>query len=461
MTKPKIILFFSVLIFFLLTDISAQPYPDQHYVMQTDEMNNNLETIEGMKLSDDGKSFVLTDDALNGYIILKPQFSNNPFNRGLPSWNGTAIDPQSSFKVLMRFPYGNGWSPWLVVGYWKENVWSVFDATSYGGGYIDYDYVKLYSYKNGWQFKVVMSRANLQKPSPSIHKLSFFVSDEQTTSSVNISAIVNDKPGSIFIPTQFIYQYGVDPVIGGSICSPTSVAMILKSYDIEVDPLQFARDTFDPYYRIFGIWPRVVQNASEFGLDGAVTRYRTWSQAREVLADGGRISMSVGLPLYEGHLIMLAGFTSDGRPIVHDPAQSNGYAYIFDKSKLSQSWFEKGGVAYTFYPAGNTTNILDDNSRIIAEYFMLHQNYPNPFNPTTRIRFSIPGTVYEKHAVSLKVFDILGREISVLLNEEIPSGSYEIDFNADSGGTTLPSGIYFAVLRAGSFIQTIKMTLVK
>ena len=94
--------------------------------------------------------------------------------------------------------------------------------------------------------------------------------------------------------------------------------MALFSYDIEVDPLEFARDTRDPYYGIFGIWPRVVQHASEYGLDGAVTRYRSWSEAREVLAANGRIVISVGPPLYAGHLMMLAGFTDEGNPIVQD-----------------------------------------------------------------------------------------------------------------------------------------------
>ncbi len=142
--------------------------------------------------------------------------------------------------------------------------------------------------------------------------------------------------------------------------------MILKSYSIEVDPYQFALDTHDPYYNMFGIWPRVVQNASEYGLDGAVTRYRAWSEARTVLANGGRIAMSVGLPLYSGHLLMLAGFTSDGRPIVHDPAKSNGYSYVYNKTSISQSWFNKGGIAYTFYPAGSYPTSVENSSNQIV-----------------------------------------------------------------------------------------------
>ena len=139
--------------------------------------------------------------------------------------------------------------------------------------------------------------------------------------------------------------------------------MILRSYGIPVDPLQFARDTYDSYFEMFGIWPKVVQNASQYGVDGAVTRYRSWSQARQVLANGGRISMSVGPPLYSGHLMMLAGFTASGDPIVHDPARENGYAFVFNKSDLSHSWFDKGGVAYTLYLSGTGPLAVDATGR--------------------------------------------------------------------------------------------------
>jgi len=438
----NIILFFLVLPFYLF----SQNYPDQQYVIRIDSIYANIETNVGMTLSNDGKSIMLQDGVNDGYIILKPQSSQSPFNEGLPSWNGSAADANNGFRVQMRFPYNGGWSPWLTVGYWKINILGSYLKPSYGGnsgGYIDYDNVKLYTYQSAWQFKVIMKRTSAAITSPTIYKLGFFVSDSRTTTSVNISSIVNDNPAEIFIPTDFVYQYGVDPVIGGDICSPTSVSMILKSYNIVVDPYQFALDNYDTNFGMFGIWPRVVQNAAEYGLDGAVTRYRTWSEAREVLENGGRISMSLGSPLYpSGHLVMLAGFTSDGRPIVHDPAQSNGDSYIFDKTLLSQSWFKKGGIAYTFYPADSATvSVENSNEQIIVDDYQLYQNYPNPFNPGTVISFSIPQAGQTK----ISVYDMLGREVATLVNEFLNAGLHTTQFNAND----LSSGIYIYRIESG------------
>ena len=219
-----------LILFAFLSNIAfAQNYPDQQYIFRIDSIFQNIETNDGVKLSDDGKSLMLQEGKTNGYVILKPQYSQFPFNEGLPSWNGTAPNDNSAFKVQMRFPYNGGWSPWLTVGFWKANIWSSYGTTSYSGGYIDYDNAKLNSYVSSWQFKIIMTRTTSGQSSPTLHKLSFFVSDSRTTSSVNITQIVNDNPAQIFIPTNFIYQYGVDPQIGGSICSPTSVAMILRS----------------------------------------------------------------------------------------------------------------------------------------------------------------------------------------------------------------------------------------
>ncbi len=440
-------------------EFPAQSYPDQHYFWEDEDLAANIESMSGIEISEDGKTIQLQDGVNLGTIIFKPDSSEQPFNRGLPSWNGHAPNDKSGFKVLMRF-YNNGWSPWLTVGFWKANIWSGYGQTSYSGGKIDIDYAVLNSYHNKWQFQVIMKR-NSGEQSPTLNKLSFFVSDQRTTDNVNISQIVADKPASIFIPTQHFYQYALDPGIGGNICSPTSVAMVLRSYDIQVDPLQFARDNHDPYWGIFGVWPRSVQNGVEFGLKGSVTRYRSWSDARKTLEAGGRVVMSVGAPLYPvGHLMMLAGFDASGNPIVHDPARSNGYSYKWNKTSLSSSWFLKGGVAYTFFPpdtAGVTSVESDQN---VPDQFMLYSNYPNPFNSTTRIKFSVP----TRQNVTLKIYDVLGNEVSTLVNEEKNPGTYTVDFNSDNlpgGKQGLASGFYFYTLQTPEFSATGKMVLLK
>jgi plastocyanin len=95
--------------------------------------------------------------------------------------------------------------------------------------------------------------------------------------------------------------------------------------------------------------------------------------------------------------------------------------------------------------------VSDDE--LIAEEFELNQNYPNPFNPSTRISYSIPSASF----VNLKVYDIIGNEITVLVNEEKQAGNYQIDFDA----TELSGGVYFYQLLTGSFVETKKMILMK
>ncbi|HZW40143.1 MAG TPA: T9SS type A sorting domain-containing protein [Ignavibacteriaceae bacterium] len=86
-------------------------------------------------------------------------------------------------------------------------------------------------------------------------------------------------------------------------------------------------------------------------------------------------------------------------------------------------------------------------------YFNLSKNYPNPFNPTTKINFQIP----EDGIVELKVYDINGNELKILLNEFISAGEYTLDFNA----TDLPSGIYFYRIKYKEYVETRQMVLLK
>jgi hypothetical protein len=89
----------------------------------------------------------------------------------------------------------------------------------------------------------------------------------------------------------------------------------------------------------------------------------------------------------------------------------------------------------------------------IPDHYSLCQNYPNPFNPITNISFSIPTRSF----VSIRVFDLLGREVSTIVSEQIPAGNYTRQWNA----ANFPSGVYFYHLKAGSFTETKKLLLLK
>jgi hypothetical protein len=109
--------------------------------------------------------------------------------------------------------------------------------------------------------------------------------------------------------------------------------------------------------------------------------------------------------------------------------------------------------------------LFAENQEYTLNNFSLEQNYPNPFNPTTKIRYTIPTPLSPPFAkggkiggfITLKVYDVLGNEITKLVNEEKSAGTYEVEFD----GNGLPSGIYFYRLTAGKYLGTKKMIYLK
>jgi hypothetical protein len=127
-------------------------------------------------------------------------------------------------------------------------------------------------------------------------------------------------------------------------------------------------------------------------------------------------------------------------------------SYIFTDNRVipGKYWYRLRQIDYDgSYEYSNQIEV-----EVTAPYkFSLEQNYPNPFNPVTTIKYSIGKTQF----VTLKVYDVLGNETAILVNEEKPSGTYEVIFD----GKNLSSGIYFYRLSAGSFNLIRKMTLMK
>jgi hypothetical protein len=122
-----------------------------------------------------------------------------------------------------------------------------------------------------------------------------------------------------------------------------------------------------------------------------------------------------------------------------------------------------GGSSTSMFMVSSEPLAIDDNLNKIPSEFSLKQNYPNPFNPSTRIKFEIPST----SLVTLKVYDLLGNEITTLVDEEKTAGVYEVEFSATGGSASggnaynLSSGIYFYKLQAEGFTQTKKFIFLK
>jgi Tol biopolymer transport system component len=149
------------------------------------------------------------------------------------------------------------------------------------------------------------------------------------------------------------------------------------------------------------------------------------------------------VPSNGGTPLLLVGDPNYGD---YDPCYSKNGKYV-------------GYAGFTLFDIYSHKNLLDkntsssakENSQLIT--YALSQNYPNPFNPKTVISYQLPAT----SNVTLKVYDLLGDEVATLINEEKPGGEYEVEFNAAS----LPSGVYYYQLKAGEYVNTKKMVLLK
>lgn len=165
-------------------------------------------------------------------------------------------------------------------------------------------------------------------------------------------------------------------------------------------------------------------------------------------ANGGKILMRLnGQNL--GNLIDIpatGGWTSWSNVIVNDIALPQGVQNL-------NLMFFNGGFNLNYIDFELISVGVDDENEGLIEDYELNQNFPNPFNPTTNITYQVP---IDGH-VALKIYDILGKEIVTLVNEQNIKGKYSVTFD----GSKLAGGVYFYRLESGSFISTKKLILIK
>ena len=198
----------------------------------------------------------------------------------------------------------------------------------------------------------------------------------------------------------------------------------------------------------------------------------TWSITRQMTVM--RRSSHTASLIYNGKVLLVGGFIDAVTPTaeLYDPITDTFSAVdsmITPRQQHTATLLQDGSVLVTGGSNGSgATNLTEryivdtsvvsvkengKHDKIIPDLNQLFQNYPNPFNPSTIISWQSPVGSWQ----TLKIYDVLGNEVAMLVNEEREAGYHSIDFN----GSDLPSGIYFYRIQSGNFIDTKKMILLK
>jgi hypothetical protein len=276
-------------------------------------------------------------------------------------------------------------------------------------------------------------------------------------SNVNLFGNVHQRKGFIMpynntIMREWISDIGVVPF------QTNTYFKIVQSLQLNNQDTSYITDGGHPSFSVFT--PILETSTLDFNFDFRV--YHTYNYYysvffKNIYADCFYKSNSDSISA--GRLI--AYYTSDGinsRLIFHLSSEllNNGYSFYYKVTAIDWSLIpiviSKPDSGY--YKLVYTPTFVEEENGIPTE-FSLSQNYPNPFNPSTNIQYSISSRQF----VTLKVFDVLGKEVATLVNEDREVGNYNVEFTMNN--VQLSSGIYFYQLKADTFVETKKMILLK
>lgn len=285
-----------------------------------------------------------------------------PFNELLPSWN---FDLPEDTGVVVDIRVGRGkrkWSEWFQLG--RDGVRFPEESTpvlTSKWGEVDVDYLLLSEACTMFQYRVSYHTKN---PAFSPCLKLFAISYSNSLGEKGLwKRWHRDHPGlsskasvPIALDVPYRSQLAASRRLRGSICCPTSVAMVLGFYGNDLPTTDVARLCYDQGTRIYGNWPKAAQVLSQFGLRSWIQRFRTFDDAAVELAKGRPIIASTrstrsdvqGTPYRPtaGHVIVIRGITADGDIMVNDPASSSEEKgkTVRSRDYMQRIWLDKGGV---------------------------------------------------------------------------------------------------------------------
>ena len=231
---------------------------------------------------------------------------------------------------------------------------------------------------------------------------------------------------------------------GNYIAAGTLIFVTSSTYDGRIRYFKVSNGSV-PLWSYTGMLDEVSWVA--FSKNGKILTASSWGDINELKADFVvfKTSQNVNIPIF--------ALNKPGSPYACSVSNDGTTAIVGGKAVNARA-FGYGGTFYNVFIDTATGNVSVGNiSGNIPNEYKLEQNYPNPFNPTTNIKYQIPNNSF----VTLKVYNILGKEITTLVNEEKKAGYYEVKFSNNQ----LPGGVYFYRLQTNGFTDTKKLILVK
>ena len=281
-----------------------------------------------------------------------------PFENVVPSWNATT-PPGSRFAIDLRARIGDRWTRWFGMGHWSGDTGgaSIPDQSDADGA-VQIDTLVLQRPANALQLRIHLTGSNEASPDVSLAALCWF----------NPNAPIQPNPvdlvtGQKVLPVPRHSQMLQPGPLADSICSPTSLSMVLGYWGIRRSPMEVAVGVHDSAADIYGNWPFNTAFAASCGMASYVTRFRSLEQLQDQIDMERPVEVSIkfgrgelnGSPLHvsRGHLVVVIGFTPDGDVVVNDPAapSEESVKRVYQRAEFERAWLTgSGGIAYIIKP---------------------------------------------------------------------------------------------------------------
>ncbi len=338
--------------------LMASPFCQSGLILMDSYDDFSAGTFEKTVTASNSEGFMKNSPGLPCSIytssVIETEF---PAEEIYPSWNINCPGKETGFIVYIRVSQDRlYWSPWFYAGSWGKYPKIKQKMIKNSFGFVDIDYLKLRKEIQYIQYSIHMFSSKDISPSVKLFALSYGKREKKETSVRNFLTYSRITGKILSVP--YRSQGDENSKISGRICSPTSVAMVMSYWGINIGTDDVAKMSYDKEHDIYGSWPLAVQAASQYGLKGWIEIFKSWHDVEEKIFAGIPVIATICFEPGElkgsiterspGHVIVVKGFSPDGNIVCNDPAGRDAKEgiVIYNRDEMEKVWFKKSGIGY-------------------------------------------------------------------------------------------------------------------